>query len=323
MSNSNFPLTEGVGNTPLLEVGGVLVKLECVNRTGSVKDRIAVAILKESRRLGLLKEGQPIVEATSGNTGIAMAYFGREFGHPVTIVMPENMTEERKERIRGLGADLVLCSVEGSFAEAAAIRDRMAEEKGWFNPDQFSNPLNTACHRETTGAELLAQAGRQIDAFVAGVGTGGTLIGVGEALQAANPESLIAAVEPAESAVMSGGPPGPHAIFGIGDGFIPAIASDGQGGLHPMIGRVIVVSSEEAIRGAETLREEHGLCVGISSGANFVAAKRLQGDFEVVATVFADGYEKYESHGLCAAEPGRCVFEGICATRKASMLTAS
>ena len=305
--------------TPLVEVEGILVKLECVNATGSIKDRIAKYILERSRELGLLKPGQPIVEATSGNTGIAMAYCARELGHPITIVMPENMTEERKQRIRSLGAELVLCSA-GSFAEAAEIRDRLAEENGWFNPDQFSNPLNVECHRLGTGAELIEQAdGRPIDAFVAGIGTGGTLIGVGEALRAKWHDAYIVAVEPAESAVMGGGEPGTHIIFGIGDGFIPAIASDGRGGLHPMIDEVIAISDQDALSAAGRLRERHGLCVGISSGANYLAAKQLQESFAVVATVFADGYGKYESHGLCAAEPGQCAFEEVCLARQETL----
>lgn len=302
----------GVGATPTLEVEGILAKLECVNRTGSIKDRIAWAILSESKRKGLLRPGQPVVEATSGNTGIAMAYFGAKLGHPVTIVMPENMTEERKARIRGFGAELILCSVEGSFAEAAEIRDRLAKDRGWFNPDQFSNPLNPECHRATTGQELIGQA-EKIDAFVAGVGTGGTLIGVGQALRDRWSDVGVFAVEPAESAVMTGGAAGPHAIYGIGDGFIPAIASDGAGGLHPMITGVEVITSDEAIEAANWLRTEHGLCVGISSGANYLAAKRLQSRYGTVATVFSDGYMKYQGHGLCAAEPGRCKHEKKCA----------
>jgi cysteine synthase A len=165
---------EAVGSTPLIAVDDVWAKLECVNPCGSIKDRVATWVVEESERRGLLRPGTRIVEATSGNTGIALAWVGRQRGYPVTIVMPEDMTEERKEMIRSLGAELVLCSAAGSFAEAAAIRDRLAAENGWFNPDQFSNPLNAECHERTTGAELLAQmAGRQVDAFVAGIGTGG------------------------------------------------------------------------------------------------------------------------------------------------------
>lgn len=309
-----------IGKTPLVNVGGVLVKLECVNPTGSIKDRIAEYILLRSKQLGLLHEGQRIIEATSGNTGIAMAYYGRALGHPVTILMPENMTDERKDRIRSLGAELILCSAEGSFAEAAAIRDELAEKHGWFNPDQFSNPLNIECHEATTGQELIEQAGAEpIDAFVAGVGTGGTLIGIGRALKAANPSVHIAAVEPTESPVMSGGDPGAHRIFGIGDGFIPAIASNGRDGLNSMIDEVLLVSSDEAIAMAHALRTKRGLCVGISSGANYAAALRLRKRFSRVATVFADGYGKYVSHGLCSAEPGTCMFEDRCIAREAAI----
>lgn len=302
-------LTE-VGGTPLVEVEGVLAKLECVNPCGSIKDRIGRYILEQSRARGLLAPGQRIVEATSGNTGIALAWFARQLGHPITIVMPENMTEERKAMIRSLGAELLLCSAAGSFAEAAAIRDRLAAEHGWFNPDQFSNPLNAECHERTTGAELVRQLnGRKLGAFVAGVGTGGTVIGVGRALRSLDPGTWIAAVEPEESAVMSGGPAGDHSISGIGDGFIPALAGDGGGGVHPLIDEVLRVSTDQAMAAARFLATDHGFCVGISSGANFVAARRLRERFALVATVFADGFTKYESRGLLRCEAGRCPFE--------------
>lgn len=299
-----------VGETPLLEIEGVFAKLECVNPCGSIKDRVARYVLEVSRERGLLAPGQRIVEATSGNTGIALAYFARELGHPITVVMPENMTEERKAMIRGFGAELVLCSAEGSFAEAASIRDRLAAENGWFNPDQFSNPLNAECHERTTGAELVAQLeGRKVGAFVAGVGTGGTLVGVGSALQACYPGLRVVAVEPEESAVMSGGMPGDHGISGIGDGFVPALAGDGRNGLHPMIDEVLCVSTTEAVAAAQRLAREHGVCVGVSSGANFVAAQRLRPRFGAIATVFADGFTKYQSRGLFRCEPGRCPYE--------------
>jgi cysteine synthase A len=299
-----------VGETPLVEVEGVLAKLECTNPCGSIKDRIGRYILERSRELGLLAPGQPIVEATSGNTGIAFAYFARAFGHPITIVMPEDMTEERKQMIRSLGADLVLCSKEGSFAEAAAIRDRLAAEHGWFNPDQFSNPLNAECHERTTGEEIVRQlAGRKIDAFVAGVGTGGTLVGVGARLRRDNPGLWVVAVEPEESAVMGGGAPGAHGISGIGDGFIPALAGNGRGGLHPMIDEVIAVSTAAALDAARRICLERGFCVGVSSGANWLAALELRRRFDTVVTVFADGFTKYRSRGLERCPSGRCPFE--------------
>ena len=302
-----------VGNTPLVEVGGIYAKLECTNPCGSIKDRIGKYIIEQSERQGLLKPGQTIVEATSGNTGIAYAWIARQRGYPITIVMPENMTDERKRIIEELGADLVLSSVKGSFAEAAAILDRLADEHGWFNPDQFSNPLNVECHEHTTGREIVEQIRAlridRVHAFVAGVGTGGTLIGVGRALRAAWPGVVLAAVEPAESAVMSGGEPGLHIIGGIGDGFIPSIASDGEDGLHPMIDEIVCVCGEEARQASRVLSEEQGFCVGVSSGANLIAARRLARRFGVVVTIFPDSYAKYQSLGLEHCERGKCRYE--------------
>ncbi len=305
---------DSVGETPLIEVEGVFAKLECTNPCGSVKDRIATYILRESVRQGLLTPGMTIVEATSGNTGIAFSYFGRQAGSDVTIVMPENMTAERKQKIRDLGANLILCSAEGSFAEAADIRDRLARDHGWFSPDQFSNPLNVECHERTTGEEIARDIrarfpGRRIDAFVAGVGTGGTLIGVGQRLKRDNPDLHLVAVEPAESPVLSGGEPGAHGIYGIGDGFIPAIAGDGQGGRHPLIDEVIVVESEAARQASILLGRDHYACVGISSGANFLAAQQLALRYRTVVTVFPDSYGRYVSKGLTHCKPGSCPFE--------------
>ncbi len=303
-----------VGSTPMIEVEGVYAKLECTNPCGSIKDRIATYILEQSENQGLLVPGMGIVEATSGNTGIAFSYFARRAGYDITVVMPENMTEERKDIMRRLGADLILCSKEGSFAEAAEIRDRLAREHGWFNPDQFSNPLNVECHERTTGEEIVRfwaqhHRDRPIDAFVAGVGTGGTLIGVGKRLKRAFPNIHLAAVEPAESPVMSGGPPGMHGIGGIGDGFIPAIASDGAGGLHPLIDEVLCIRTEDAKQASLHLGHDCGACVGISSGANFLAAKELAQRFPTVVTIFPDGYNRYRSLGLSHCQAGACPFE--------------
>jgi cysteine synthase A len=307
------PFEPTIEPTPLVNVEGVLAKIEFVNPCGSIKDRIALYILKKSEELGLLRPGMRIVEATSGNTGIAMAYYGRALGYPVTIVMPEHMTEERKGIIKSLGADLILCSEAGSFAEAAAIRDTVAAASDRvFNPDQFSNPLNALCHQETTAQELISQAGVKIDAFVAGVGTGGTLMGVGQALRELWPDVRLAALEPAEAAVMTGGAAGSHYIFGIGDGFIPSLISDGQGGVNAMVDEVIVISSADALEAARMLGQDHGLCVGISSGANFLAAKQLQERFGTVATVFADGAVKYQSHGLGLCTDESCQFRARC-----------
>ena len=303
------------GNTPLIEVDGIFAKLECANPNGSIKDRIAYYILEESERLGLLKQGMTVVEATSGNTGIALSRYARAKGYEVVIVMPENMTDERKTMIRETGAKLIECSEQGSFAEAASIRDEMAKEEGFFNPDQFSNPLNVECHERTTGCEIIEQmAGHaeRIDAFVAGVGTGGTLIGVGKALRNRWGDVHLAAVEPTESAVMSGGEPGLHEIQGIGDGFIPAIAADESGGVHDMIDEVITVSSEEAMAAAADLRERFGFCVGISSGANHLAGQQLAGRFGTVVTVFSDGWVRYRSKGLHQCQGPMCPFIEDC-----------
>lgn len=316
-------LPNGVGETPLIEIEDILIKLECLNPCGSVKDRIAGYIIEEAKRRGDLKPGQAIVEATSGNTGIAFAYYGRQAGHPVTIVMPEHMTEERKSLIRSLGAELVLCSQEGSFAEAAAIRDRIASETGAFNPDQFSNQLNSECHRRTTGAEIIRQLSSvpvSGAAFVAGVGTGGTLIGVGQALREAWGEVDIYAVEPEEAAVMSGGRNESHGIFGIGDGFIPGLASDGNGGMNALIDGVEVVSTEDAMRVARELSDRYTLCIGVSSGANFVAARRLKGRFPMVVTLFADGHQKYHSAGLVEPDNPACPFCHVCARSELTRL---
>lgn len=299
------------GNTPALLVDGVFVKLECANPCGSIKDRIAKYIIEESERRGLLKPGMKIVEASSGNTGIALSYYGREKGYQVVIVMPENMTEERKKAIRGLDAELILCRA-GDFAEAARIRDEIAQSPEYFCSDQFANPLNVECHERTTGVEILEFLNgkvERIDAFVAGVGTGGTLMGVGNALRKKFPELHLVAVEPSESAVMSGGSPGIHGISGIGDGFIPAIVSDGQSGIHSSINEIVQVPTEEAKEAALKLQERHGSCVGISSGANFMAAKKLAKRFQTVVTIFPDGYYRYQSQGLQHCKPGHCKFE--------------
>jgi len=303
-----------VGNTPLLKVDNIFTKLECINPTGSVKDRIAKYIFDESEKRGLLKPGMKIVEATSGNTGIAMSYYAAQKGYDITIVMPSNMTEERKSVIKDLGAEIIFCS-EGNFAEAAAIRNELAQDPNYFNPDQFSNPLNVECHYKTTGQEIIEQMKNhepQINAFVAGVGTGGTLIGVAQALREKFPDVRIVAVEPSESAVMSGGEPGMHGIQGIGDGFIPAIAQGENDGLHPFIDEVICVSTDEAQICARYLQVTKGFCVGMSSGANFHAAKLLNEKYKTVVTVFADGYSKYLTFGLQKSERGICHHQHSC-----------
>jgi cysteine synthase A len=308
-----FPLIE-VGNTPLLEVDGVYAKLECTNPLGSIKDRVAKYIIENSERSGLLRPGMTIVEASSGNMGIALSYFARERGYSIIIVMPKNMTDERKRILRKLGAKLILCS-EGNFREAARIRDETAKNTGYFNPDQFSNPLNVECHYKTTAQEILDQIkphSDHIDAFVSGVGTGGTLIGCGKRLKKVYPKIRIVAVEPSESPVMSGGESGLHGIQGIGDGFIPAIVSDGMGGLNKLVDEVMCISTKEAKEAAMYLAEEKGMCVGMSSGANFLAAKKVAERYGTTVTVFPDGFSKYKSQGLTRRETGPCQYQREC-----------
>lgn len=302
-----------VGNTPLLEVDGVYAKLECVNPLGSIKDRIAKYIIEQSEQLGFLKPGMTIVEASSGNTGIALAYFAREKGYSTIVVMPRNMSDERKRILEKLGAELILCS-EGDFVEAQMIRDRIAGDSKFFNPDQFSNPLNVECHYKTTAQEILNQIKRfsdDIRGFVCGVGTGGTLIGCGKRLKEVYPKIEIVAVEPSESPVLSGGKPGSHGIQGIGDGFIPTIVSCGASCLNKIIDRVECCSTEEAKAAAKYLAEK-SICVGMSSGANFAVAKRISELHGTTVTVFPDGFSKYKSQGLRRKGRGPCQHQREC-----------
>jgi len=300
-----------VGNTPLINLDGIYAKLECVNPTGSIKDRMAKFIIEGSEKLGLLKKGMTIVEATSGNTGISLSYYARQKGYASVIIMPENVTEERKEFVRKLGARLILCSPKGSFSEAVRLRDEMAKDGRYFSTDQFSNPLNVECHYRTTGKEVIQQLRERSligDAFVAGVGTGGTLIGIAKALREINRHVHIAAVEPAESPVMSGGAPGPHGIPGIGDGFIPAIVKGEKAGLHPLIDELICISSSDAMDASMSIAKNHGYCVGVSSGANYLAAKGLLRRYRCVVTIFPDGFTRYLSMGLSSS--GTCGYHG-------------
>ena len=300
-----------VGNTPLVRLDGIYAKLECINPTGSIKDRMIKYILDESERRGLLRKGMTIVEATSGNTGISLSYFGRQKGYDVTIVMPENMTGERKELIRKYGARLVLCSAEGSFLEAIRIRDRMVREEHRFTTDQFANQLNIECHYRTTGQEIVRQLKAEsstANAFVAGVGTGGTLMGVAQALGETNSNLFVAAVEPTESPVMTGGAAGAHDIEGIGDGFVPSLVQDAKGGISPEIDEIIHITSKDAAEASMYLAENFGYCVGVSSGANFLAAKELSHRFKTVVTILPDGFTRYVSVGLRPSP--RCPFHG-------------
>jgi cysteine synthase A len=305
-----------IGRTPLLAVHlrwkgerrVIYAKAEHYNLTGSIKDRMALNILRCGYASGALKPGDLIVEATSGNAGIAMASLGRALGHAVRIYMPDWMSEERKCLLRSLGAEVCLISREqGGFLGAIDATERLAQQRGdVFLPQQFANHENCNAHEATTGPELLRQlaaVGRRPDAFVAGVGTGGTVMGVGRALRAKYPDVRIHPLEPAESPTLSTGyKTGAHRIQGVSDDFIPAIVNLDE------IDPVVSASDGDAILMAQKLASELGLAVGISSGANLIGALAVQdqlGSEATVATVFCDDNKKYLSTDLAREEPVR------------------
>jgi cysteine synthase A len=311
---------ESIGNTPLIVADGIYVKLECANPGGSVKDRIAAFMLQEARDRGELNPGDTVVETTSGNTGIALSLVAASLGHKLIVFMPEHMSRERAEMMRRFGADVRLTPKDEGFEGAVQRRDAYRGRRGYYVPDQFGNPDNARCHRLTTGRELVGQlralgCGR-LDWFVAGVGTGGTLMGVGAALREAMPGVRIAAVEPDESAVMSGAAAGDHGIMGIGDGFVPAIVD------LKAVDEVLRVTTAEAHAAAAAIRVAHGHCVGRSSGANHVAARRLHARGCAVATVWPDCADRYESVGLKGPTQGgvSCTLRASCAERTRAML---
>ncbi len=286
-----------VGNTPLLRLSDqIYAKLETLNPSGSVKDRMAKFLLDRAEERGEIQPGGTIVEATSGNTGIAFSMLAAERGYKMIVVMPSNMSEERKGMIRSFGAQIVEVGP-GDFLGAVVKRDELAAQIGAFCPKQFTNPDNVDCHHQTTGKEILEQLRecgeeRPIVAFVAGTGTGGTLMGVRRALIAEYPELKIVAVEPTESAVMSGGAPGLHDIQGIGDGFIPELVDMSQ------VDEVIAVSSQESKERICGLAKSNGLFVGISSGANVAAAEKFLEKHQpqgVIVTILPDRQERYLS----------------------------
>ena len=285
-----------IGNTPLLRLAGenVYAKAEFLNPGGSIKDRVARAMLEGARRDGRLREGTVIVEPTSGNTGIGLALVGRMLGHRVRIVMPENMSVERKKLIQALGAEPVLTPAADSLDGAVRRARQIAAEDGdVFIPNQFENPDNPRVHYEETAHELWRQMSGTIDCFVAGVGSGGTLQGIGQFLKERRSGVKVVAVEPKNVSALLGHEPGLHQIQGIGDGFIPAVLD------VRLVDEVIEVTDEDAIETTRALGRDAGLLVGISSGANVWAARQLAargaGD---VATILPDRAERYFSTAL-------------------------
>jgi len=289
-------ILELVGNTPLIRLGTepIFAKAEFLNPGGSIKDRVALAMIEGAERDGRLTPDSVIVEPTSGNTGIGVALVGRLKGYRVIIAMPENMSEERKKLIRALGAELLLTPASESIAGAvAAVEKIQAADNNIFVPQQFQNPDNPRVHYEQTAVELWRQTAGKIDCFVAGVGSGGTLQGVGKFLKEHKPDIRIFAVEPKNVSALLGHEPGLHQIQGIGDGFIPAVLD------VSLVDDVIEVTDEDAIETTRQLGRDHGLLVGISSGANVWAARQIaNGDALNIATVLPDRAERYFSTAL-------------------------
>lgn len=280
-----------VGQTPLIKISErIYAKFEGQNPSGSIKDRMATYIINHAEKNGLIKKGDTIVEATSGNSGIAFAFLAAERGYKCVIVMPSNMSEERKQMLRLYGAELIEVE-DGKFDEAIALRDKLANENNWFNPNQFNNPLNIEAHYNGTAVEILHQHTEDICAFVDGTGTGGTLMGISRLLKMYHGNMKVVAVEPAESPVMSGGEPGLHGIQGIGDGskFLVNLEE---------VDNIIIVSTEDAKDKARELAKR-GLFVGISSGANILASERLLEKYPDmkgnVITILCDRGERYLS----------------------------
>ena len=284
-------IVETLGKTPMIKIGNIQAKLETTNPTGSVKDRMAFYMVKKAEERGELKPGSRIIEVTSGNTGIALAMISAIRGYNFTAVMPESMSIERRRMMEAFGAEVVLTPVDEDMEGAIERYNELVKKHSdaWL-PKQFENQDNITAHMEGLGREIVEQAG-EIDAFVAGIGTGGTLIGVAQALKEVNPDVKIIGVEPAESAVLSGGKSGIHKIQGIGEGFIPRLVKENMG----IIDDVIAIKSDDAIRKTEELAKKNGILVGISSGANLLAAERASKKYGKVVTVLADRGERYLS----------------------------
>jgi cysteine synthase A len=272
----------------------LFAKLEAFNPGASVKDRIGVAMIEAAEREGLIEPGRTtIVEATSGNTGIALAFVCAAKGYELILTLPQGMSREREGILRLYGARVEVTESSGGMTEAVDAARALAQRDDVFLPDQFSNPANPEIHRRTTGPELLHALDGRVDVFVAGVGTGGTLTGVGETLKERNPACRVVAVEPRNSAVLSGGPPGPHKIQGIGAGFIPRVLN------RELIDEVIAVDDEDAIETARMLAQREGVLAGISCGAAVWAALQVAGRSDSrgarIATILPDSGERYVS----------------------------
>ena len=304
-------LTDLVGNTPLLELNNynknkglkarVIAKLEYFNPAGSVKDRVALAMIEDAEAKGLLKPGATLIEPTSGNTGVGLAFVAAAKGYKLILTMPDTMSLERRNLLKALGAELVLTpGADGMKGAIARAEELKAASPGSLILQQFDNPANPAMHERTTGQEIWRDTDGRVDIFVAGVGTGGTVSGVGAALKANNPKIRIVAVEPEDSPVLSGGKPAPHKIQGIGAGFVPKNYNSA------VVDEVLQVSNDDAIRTGRELAKYEGLLVGISSGAAVAAAARLarlpENEGKTIVALLPDTGERYLSTLLYAFE---------------------
>ncbi|MDR1592585.1 MAG: cysteine synthase A [Prevotellaceae bacterium] len=309
MSRISKQLTDLIGNTPLLELvsysklknidAHLIAKLEYFNPAGSVKDRIALSMIEDAEQSGTLKPGATIIEPTSGNTGVGLAFVSASKGYKLILTMPETMSLERRNLLKALGATLVLTpGADGMKGAITKAQELHKQTSGSVILQQFENPANPAIHKQTTAQEIIRDTDGKVDIFVSGVGTGGTVSGVGEILKELNPAVVVVAVEPTDSPVLSGGNPGPHKIQGIGAGFVPKIYNS------TVVDRIIQVSNDDAIRTSRELAKTEGLIVGISSGAAVFAATTLaslpENSGKNIVVILPDTGERYLSTILYA-----------------------
>jgi cysteine synthase A len=310
MARISANIADHVGATPMVRLTRIapeaadvelFAKLEALNPGGSVKDRIGVSMIEAAEREGRIEPGQTtVVEATSGNTGIALAFVCAAKGYDLVLTLPQGMSRERESLLRLYGADVQVTESLGGMNEAVDAARALARDADVFLPDQFTNPANPEIHRRTTAPEILDALDGHVDAFVAGVGTGGTITGVGEVLKQRNPDAMVVAVEPAASPVLSGGAAGPHKIQGIGAGFVPGVLN------RDVVDEVIPVSDEDAIEAARAVAVREGVLAGVSAGAALHAALELAGRPELrgkrIVAIFPDSGERYVSTPWFAPE---------------------